>query len=124
VKSVKREEKNAEHGGPKYCAHNIYLLLYLVINISEKTINSERCLCGTTDGRGVCKKIDFDDVDDSRLDFRCSDVSRVEIKGHTFDARDVFEVPTNESGDLDDGYTGLDDAIFNIYKQVADDDIF
>jgi len=51
----------------------------------------ERCMCGTTNGNGRCKQdIDFDDVDDSRIKFKCSDVSFVKIKGYTFDARSPF----------------------------------
>lgn len=42
---------------------------------------------------------DFDDVDDSRLDFRCRDVSRVTIKGHTFDATAAFTTASPTPGD-------------------------
>lgn len=48
-------------------------------------------MCGTTNGNGKCKQdIDFDDVDDSRISFKCRDLSRVKIKGHTFDATAAF----------------------------------
>lgn len=42
---------------------------------------------------------DTDDVDDSRLDFRCHDVSRVKIKGHTFDATAAFTTASPTPGD-------------------------
>ncbi len=55
-------------------------------------------MCGGIDRRGVCRRIDEDDVDDSRIDVRCSDPCHVTMMGHTFD----FTADRNEASSAED----------------------
>lgn len=77
----------------------------------------ERCLCGTTDGNGICHPIGFDDVDDSRVNFRCTDLRRVTIKGHTWVANSnggLFTGGNDDGNDDGGGYKGYDDTYLKI----------
>jgi hypothetical protein len=102
----------------------------LVFFFFELVYPSDKCFCGVISSEteiGVCIRANRQGPDDDRVSIDCyGDVSRVSIKGHSFDSS--FEGynrnDDNESGDFNDGYTGLDDALFTIYKEVADDDIF
>lgn len=91
---------------------------------------SDKCFCGIISSEtesGVCKRASSQGPDDDRVRIDCNgDVSRVSIKGKSFDStsKGYNRNDDDNSGGDDDGYTGHDDVLFAIYrvnKQEEDD---
>lgn len=103
----------------------------LLFTFFELVYPSDKCFCGIISSEtenGVCIRANRQGPDDDRVSIDCyGDVSRVSIKGKSFDSssKGYNSYDDYKSGGFNDGYTGHDDALFTTYTQVAyDDDIF